>query len=150
MKIIEYDPKYKDDFIQFNKDWIIENFKFVEKEDLETFDNIEKYLHQGSMVYFATEKDTLLAGCMAKKEDNNVFEICKLCSNKNLEHKGAGTLVFKACMDYAINSGAEKIYILSNSKLKAALHIYEKFGFKKVDLKDTRYERGDIAFEYIP
>lgn len=148
MEIIEYDPKYKDKFIEFNKDWIIEYFGFVEQEDVETFNNIEKYLTQGSMVYFAIEGGVLLSGCMAKKVKEGVFEICKLCSNKYAEHKGAGSAVFGACMDWAAKAGAEKIYIISNKKLNAALHIYKKFGFKEIPLNDSRYKRGDIAFEY--
>lgn len=36
MEIVEYDPKYKKDFIQFNTDWIVDNFGFLEKEDRET------------------------------------------------------------------------------------------------------------------
>lgn len=67
MQIIEYNQKYKDKFIEFNIDWIIDNFGFVEDEDTETFENIENYLKNGSMIYFAVENEILLAGCMAKK-----------------------------------------------------------------------------------
>ncbi len=84
-----------------------------------------------------------------KKDSREEWEICKLCSNKHIEHKGAGTKVFKACFDYALKNGAKKIYIVSNSKLKAALHIYKKFGFKEIQLGDYHYTRADIAFEYI-
>lgn len=33
-------------------------------------------------------------------------------------------------------------------KLKPALHIYEKYGFKEIKLENYEYIRGDIAFEY--
>lgn len=52
-------------------------------------------------------------------------------------------------MHYAIEHGAKKLFLLSNSKLKPALHIYEKCGFKEVKLDDYEYVRGDIAYEYI-
>ena len=41
MKLIEYDLKYKEDFIQFNKDWIVDNFGFLEDEDIKTFEEID-------------------------------------------------------------------------------------------------------------
>lgn len=44
---------------------------------------------------------------------------------------------------------AKRLFILSNSKLKPALHIYEKNGFNEIKLDDYEYVRGDIAFEYI-
>ncbi|MBO6140764.1 MAG: GNAT family N-acetyltransferase [Ruminococcus sp.] len=44
--------------------------------------------------------------------------------------RGAGSLVFKAAMDFARVHGAKRLFIISNSRLKPALHIYKKFGFK--------------------
>lgn len=147
MEIIEYNPEYKDKFIEFNCDWIVENFGSVEKGDEETFSSIEQFIKNGSMIFMAVRAGNLLAGCMAKKDNNNEWEICKLCSNKHMEHKGAGSAVFEACVDYAVKNGAKRIYIISNSKLKAALHIYEKFGFKQIEMGDYHYDRGNIAFE---
>lgn len=69
---------------------------------------------------------------MAKPMDGDTWEIGKLGSDPNISHKGAG-----------------RLFIISNSKLVPALHIYEKYGFKEIKLDDYEYERGDIAFEKI-
>ncbi len=50
-------------------------------------------------------------------------------------------------MKYATDHGAKKLFMISNSGLKAALHIYHKYGFNEIKLNDYEYERGDIAFE---
>ncbi len=150
MKIIEYQEKYKKDFIQFNTDWIVDHFGYLEPEDMDTFHHIEDSLAQKAMIYFALEGDHVLATCMAKPwEEDGTWELCKLGSNKNLPHKGAGSAVFEAAMNWAIDHGAKRLFILSNSTLKAALHIYEKYGFQEIKLEDYEYIRGDIAFEYI-
>lgn len=149
MEIVEYQEKYKADFIRFNTDWIVDNFGFLEEEDNDTFFHIEESLEKGAMIYFAVENGVVLATCMAKPLDNcGTWELCKLASNKHVPHKGAGSAVFKSAMDWAVSHGAKRLFILSNSKLKAALHIYEKYGFREVKLKDYEYIRGDIAFEY--
>lgn len=149
MELIEYDSKHKEDFIQFNKDWIVDNFGFLEDEDIKTFEKVDEELANGAMIYFAIEDDTALACCMAKPMENGNWEICKLASNKNRPHKGCGSAVFKAAVQWAIDHGAKRLFILSNSRLKAAIHIYEKFGFKEIKLNDYEYVRGDIAFERI-
>ena len=150
MEIIEYEEKYKDYFIQFNTDWIIDNFGFLEEEDKTTFQHIEESLEKGAMIYFAVEAENVLATCMAKPlEENGTWELCKLGSNKHLPHKGAGSAVFEAAMNWALSHDAKKLFIISNSSLKSALHIYEKYGFHEVKLDDYEYVRGDIAFEYI-
>ena len=147
MEIIEYTSRYKDDFIQFNTDWIIDNFGFLESEDLETFEKIDEELEAGAMIYFAVEGEVPLATCMAKPMDRFTWEICKLGSNKHKDHKGCGSAVFGAAVSWAIDHGAKRLFILSNSKLKTAVHIYKKFGFEEIKLDDYQYVRGDIAFE---
>ncbi|MCQ4636444.1 GNAT family N-acetyltransferase [Anaerovorax odorimutans] len=149
MKIIKYDSKYKDKFIEYNKDWIIDNFGTLEKEDEETFENIEKELENGAMVYFSIENDEVLATCMSKPMQYDTWEICKLASNKHRDHKGSGSAVFEASMNWAIEHGAKKLLLFSNRRLKPAIHIYEKFGFKELNIDDYGYTRGDIAFEKI-
>lgn len=149
MKVIEYDPAYKDSFIRFNTDWIIDNFGCLEKEDIETFDKIDEELAEGAMIYFAVEGDAPLATCMAKPMEDGTWEICKLGSDKHRDHAGCGSRVFGAAVQWAIDHGAKRLFILSNSKLKPAIHIYEKFGFREIKLVDYGYTRGDIAFERI-
>lgn len=147
MEIIEYTSRYKEDFIQFNTDWIIDNFGFLEPEDMETFEKIDEELAAGAMIYFAVEGETPLATCMAKPVDGFTWEICKLGSNKHKNHKGCGSAVFGAAVGWAIGHGAKRLFIISNSKLKPAIHIYQKFGFEEIKLDDYAYMRGDIAFE---
>ncbi|MBO6178763.1 MAG: GNAT family N-acetyltransferase [Selenomonadaceae bacterium] len=147
MKIIEYDPKYKQDFIDFNTAWIVDNFGFLEDEDRETFEKIDEELKTGAMIYFAVDNGVALATCMAKPMTDGTWEICKFASNKNVSHKGCGSKVFEAAMKWATDHGAKRLFMISNSKLKPAIHIYEKYGFKEIKLDNYEYIRGDVAFE---
>lgn len=149
MEIITYDPKYKEEFIKYNTDWIVDNFGFLEKEDKEAFENIEQDIDDGAMIYFAVEAGVVLATCMAKRLQEQTWEICKLASNKHQNHKGCGSAVFQSAMQWAIDHGASRLFIISNSKLKPAMHIYRKFGFQEIPLDSYGYVRGNIAFEKI-
>lgn len=147
MEIVQYDNRYAQDFVALNTAWIVSLFGQLEKEDIETFQNIEREIVNGGMIYFATENDEVMATCMTRHIGNEIWEICKLAANEKYKGKGAGNAVFEQCMKYAIDHGAKKLFMLSNSRLQAALHIYHKYGFKEIKLKDYEYERGDIAFE---
>ncbi len=147
MEIVQYDNRYAQDFVALNTAWIVGLFGQLEKEDIETFQNIEREIVNGGMIYFATENDEVMATCMTRHIGNEIWEICKLAANEKYKGKGAGNAVFEQCMKYAIDHGAKKLFMLSNSRLQAALHIYHKYGFKEIKLKDYEYERGDIAFE---
>lgn len=147
MEIVQYDNRYAQDFVALNTAWIVSLFGQLEKEDIETFQNIEREIVNGGMIYFATENDEVMATCMTRHIGNEIWEICKLAANEKYKGKGAGNVVFEQCMKYAIDHGAKKLFMISNSRLQAALHIYHKYGFKEIKLKDYEYERGDIAFE---
>lgn len=149
MEIIQYAPKYKQDFIELNTGWITEIFGEVEEHDKETFKNIERDIENGAMIFFAVDGENVLACCMAVPMDGGTWEICKLASNPKLNHKGCGSAVFGASVQWAIDKGAKRLFILSSTKLKPALHIYEKFGLHEIKLDNYGYARGDIALEKI-
>ena len=122
----------------------------MEKADYDILNNVEELLQKGSMIYFAIDHNKVIATCMAMPLEDGVWEILKLAAANQYTGTGAGSAVFKACMDYSINHGAKKISIISNRLLKPAIHIYEKFGFKEVTLnkKYRGFKRADIEFEY--
>lgn len=150
MKIIPYEEKYKDDFIELNTAWVEKYFQ-MEKADLDVLEHVEDLLKSGSMIFFALEDDVILAACMAMPLDkeNDIWEICKLAATGQYTGKGAGSAVFKASIDYAVSNGAKKLTLISNRRLKPALHIYRKFGFHEVPLDKAYwgFERADIQFE---
>lgn len=149
MEIVEYQKQYKQDFVTLNTAWI-EKFFAMEQEDCDILYHTEAYLEKGGMIYFAVEERAVLATCLVYPTGNDVWEICKLAANEKYQGYGAGTAVFKACMDYAINHGAKKLTLISNHILKPALHIYKKMGFREVPLsRGNEYERADVQCEYI-
>lgn len=151
MRIIEYAPERKQDIIDLNIWWIEKYFGKVEQPDWDEFDHVDEEIEKGGMAFFAVD-DTgrALATCMAIKRSNEEWEIAKLGSDPNRPHKGCGTAVFEACVEWAESHGASRIFILTNSSLSAAIHIYESHGFERIHLDDYGgYERGDYALEKI-
>ncbi len=150
MKVITYTPDRKDDFIRLNTWWIERYFGTVEAQDRAEFDGIEQELDEGGMIFFAVDDEgRALATCMARNEGDNVWELAKLGSNPDIPHPGAGKAVFEAAEAWATSHGARRIYILTNSHLHAAIHIYENHGFKRFALpqQEFGYVRGDYALE---
>lgn len=150
MTITGYQEKYKQDFIRLNRAWI-EAYFTLEREDLEIMEHVEEYMEKGSEIFFALEEDNVMAVCMVVPLGNNVWEICKLAADDKYKGKGAGSAVLRACMDYAISQKAEKMIIISNTRLEPAMHLYRKFGFCEVPLRKELwgFERANIEFEFI-
>ncbi len=150
MKIIEYQEKYRKDFIKLNSEWL-ERFYTIEPFDQDMMDRVDELIQKGAMVYFAIENEKVLATCMTIPLTDKVWEMCKLAAVGQYTGTGAGSAVFEACMNYAISNGAKKLSLISCRALKPAIHIYEKFGFREVPLNKEFWgaEKADIEMEYI-
>lgn len=150
MEIIKYQEKYRNDFIGLNLAWI-ERFYEVEQSDIDVLEHIDEHIQNGAMVYFAIQDGVVLATCMIEPHKDDVWEICKLASAGQYTGTGAGSAVFEACMNYAVENGAKKIVLVTGSILKPALHIYKKFGFKEIPLnkEEWPFERAELVFEKV-
>ena len=149
MNVIPYQEKYHQAFVDLNTAWV-EKFFVMEQEDREILAHTEDYLRRGGMIFFAVEGEEVLATCMVYPTSGTVWELCKLAAAGQYTGTGAGSAVFQACMEYAIEHGAEKLTLISNHMLEPALHIYEKFGFRRVPVdRGGEYERCDVQCEYL-
>ena len=75
MKIIPFEERYRQDFINFNTDWIVSNFGFLEEHDKETFEKIGEDIEAGDMIVFVVENDVALATCMTIPMEGTTWEI---------------------------------------------------------------------------
>lgn len=149
MKIVSYDEKYKNDFIEMNKAWISEMFE-IEDEDIRELENIEPYIENGGQIFFAIDdNDAVLACCMIAPREDGDWEIMKFAAKGMFTGTGAGSACLKACIEYAKKSQLDKIIIVSNRKCVQAVHLYQKFGFIEISVDKGKFpfERADIAFE---
>ena len=149
MKIVKFEDKYRQAFIDINAEWITKLFGKIEPDDVETFEHIDELIAEGAMIFFAVEDEKVLAACMAKPTGGGEWEMCKMGAAGQYTGTGAGCAVFEKCRDYAIERGAKRLFLVSNDKLGPALHIFKKAGFRECPMGHCVYERGNVAYEYI-
>lgn len=149
MKIVPYDPKYRDAFVRFNTEWLT-RFFWVEDFDQYAMDHVEDLIADGAMAFFALdEQGEVLATCMAMPLEGTTWEICKLAARNQYTGTGAGSAVLQAAMHYAEEHGARKEVLISCRSLKPAIHLYHKFGFHEVPYRKEfwKAEKADIEME---
>jgi len=149
MRIVPYQIKYKQEFIDMNKAWISDMF-VLEAEDLAVLNNIDAALEYGAQIFFAVDdNDSVMACCMIAPLPNGEWEIEKFAAKGMYTGTGAGSACLKACLDYAKTKRVEKVVIVTNRRCAPAIHIYRKFGFVEVpvDKEKFPFDRADIAFE---
>ena len=59
-------------------------------------------------------------------------EIQKLYLADEAKGKGLGKALMETAEEYAVQAGYEKLYLETHTNLEAAIHLYEKSGFHKI------------------
>ena len=149
VKIVEYQPKYQQAFRQLNEEWIRKYFK-MEEEDYKALDHPKKYiLDRGGCILVALYEGKPAGVCalIKMKDPDYQYELAKMAVSPAMQGKNIGGLLGQAIITKARQLGASRLYLESNTKLKPAISLYEKLGFKKVSGRPTPYERCNIQME---
>ena len=48
------------------------------------------------------------------------------------------------CLKFAKENKANEIFLISNDSLTIARNLYDKYGFKEVNLDSQKYDRGNV------
>lgn len=145
VEIVTYSPKYKQDFIRLNKQWIETYFK-IEPSDIDTFGNIEaKILSQGGQIFIALV-DGNAVGCCAliPHPETGWHELAKMAVDPRCQGHGAGRKLGEALLSYARRHGVRHIFLEGNTRLKASIALYRKLGFQEEPMDHPAYSRCDI------
>lgn len=104
--------------------------------DEETPRMYENYQNTNDIYFVVEHKNEILGGAgikPLKDYEDHVCELQKMYFSPKVRGLGIGKKMFQKCLDAAKNLGYKKCYLESASQLKAAIHIYEQFGFKHLD-----------------
>ncbi|MDR2121982.1 MAG: GNAT family N-acetyltransferase [Flavobacteriaceae bacterium] len=147
VRIIEYDPLYKDVFVELNKEWISYYFK-LEPLDYELFSNPEKIVNEGGNIFFALYKGKAVGTvALLKKESGKKYEISKMAVAQEHRGKGIGEKLLRHVLEFSEKNKFNHLYLISNTRLTPAIKLYEKLGFKQIPIENNNYERGNYKAE---
>ncbi|MCM1371996.1 MAG: bifunctional helix-turn-helix transcriptional regulator/GNAT family N-acetyltransferase [Bacteroides sp.] len=150
VEIVEYQSQYKKAFYDLNRKWI-ELYWELEPHDIEVLENPEKnILEEGGHIFVALYNGFpvgVCALCPMPEESTYDFELAKLAVNNSIRRKGIGRRLCNAVIDKARELGGKMLFLESNTRLKTAIALYRKLGFKELPEYHPAYARGDIQME---
>ena len=147
--IVGYENKYQEAYFQLNKQWI-EKYWTLEPHDIEQMTNPRKQiLEQCGHIFVALfENKPVGVVALCKLHDSPYdYELAKLAVDPKIQRKGIGRKLCEYAVDWASKSGAKALFLESNTKLRPAIALYRKLGFKELPEYHPAYARGDIQME---
>lgn len=151
VKIVAYEPCYQIAFRSLNEEWITAHWN-MEEADYKALDHPQEYiLDKGGHIFIALYKGEPVGTCALYKMEDPLYdyELAKLAVSPKVQGKGIGVILCETVINKAIEFGAKRLFLESNTILKPAIHLYRKLGFKELAELHPAYERGDIQMELI-
>lgn len=146
-EIINYDQQYDKDFALLNIAWLQKYFE-VEPIDEAIFANPKEYIiDEGGRIFFVRINNQIAGTFALIKVEEGIFELSKMAVAEKFQGQKIGNKMLEFSLEKAKELEAEKVILYSNTKLKPAIHLYKKFGFKEVTLGDVEYKRANIKME---
>lgn len=147
IRIIPYNSAYQADFKQLNLAWL-DQYQLTESHDLEILDDPEGTVLAGDGCLFLAMDDEKVVGTAGLwKVNDDEFELIKMSVDSGYRGRGISKLLLDVCLQEARRRNARKMMLFSNSQLTAALSLYEKAGFRKVEVTDAPFMTADVKME---
>jgi putative acetyltransferase len=148
VEVIPFRDELARSFEALNREWI-ERYFTVEEADLVAFrDPSGMIVEPGGQIFFVVAGDEALGTCAVVRHEGGVYELAKMAVSPRAQGLGYGDLLVLAVIAFAREAGALKLMLLSNSRLRPALRLYEKHGFRHVPVAEGHhYSRVDVQME---
>lgn len=147
IEIISYQNKYHQDFKQLNLYWL-DKYNLTESHDLLILNDPKKtILDKGGFIWLAKNGNEIVGSSALINEGHNIIELAKMSVKTEWQGKGISKILIEACLNKAKEIEVQKIILFSNHQLTKALKLYEKYGFKHVEVSDAPFLTADVKME---
>ncbi len=147
VEIIEYSNKYHADFRRLNLAWL-DKYNLTESHDLQVLDNPQgTILDRGGFIWLAKAGDEIIGTAALVNEGHGIFELAKMSVTEKWQGRGISKLLLETCLKKTKEISAKKLTLFSNYQLTNALRLYEKYGFKNVEVRNSPFATADVKME---
>ncbi|MGZ8540632.1 MAG: GNAT family N-acetyltransferase [Chitinophagaceae bacterium] len=144
IKIEDYRPEHQPYFEAFNRVWIEELFEMEPVDEWVLTNPGQAILQPGGAILMA-EYNGVPAGTVGlRKVDDETFEFTKMAVDKNYRRLGIAEAISYASFKKAKALGAKNVILYSNTKNAGAIKLYEKIGFRHVEVEPGVYKRANV------
>jgi len=135
------------DFIGLNEAWITEHFR-LEDFDLALARDPMRIVREGGALITMSQDGVVVGGCALFRERADRFQLARMTVAAAQRGKGLRSILIETALGRAAAMGAASVYLLSNTRLAAAVHLYRKHGFVPIhEGADSGHARCDLIME---
>jgi ribosomal protein S18 acetylase RimI-like enzyme len=144
INIVDYQPAHQPYWEAFNRAWIEELFE-MEPIDEWVLRNPEKAILETGGAILMGEYNGVVAGAVGlRKVNEDTYEFTKMAVDKNFRRLGIAEALSYASFKKAATLGARQVILYSNKLNAGAIKMYEKIGFRHIEVEKDVYKRANV------
>lgn len=144
IKIVDYRSEHQPYFELFNRAWIEKLFTMEPIDEFVLTDPEESILKNGGAILMAEYNGTVAGTVGLRKVDAFTYEFTKMAVDENFRRLGIAEAISYASFKKAKQLGARQVILYSNKLNAEAIKLYEKIGFKHVEVEPGVYKRANV------
>lgn len=150
IEIVGYADEYARAFDALNRAWL-EHYELFEESDRKHLEHPRtSILATGGEIFFALANGEVVGTCAAIVCDAETIELAKLAVREDVRGLGIGRALTEAALAWARERRARRVILVSSTKLRAALQLYERLGFRHGPVPaDAAYVTADVYMELV-
>jgi len=149
IQVLENHRPHLTDFVRLIEEWISHYFS-LEDSDRQLAAHPEQIIDDGGYIFSLFLDNTVVGVSALFQESANCYELARMAVAPAHQGKGLGHKLMRACITKAQTLDAEKLFLVSNTRLNTAINLYKRYGFESVyEGPQTGYSRGNIRMELI-
>lgn len=154
IKIRPFDPALAHHFETINKEWIDDMF-VLETIDQQVLEDPQSHIiNNGGKIWFAEHPSLGIVGtCAFWNKGNQCFELTKMGVLKSARGLKVGEILLQHVLTEVQRLKIKTLFLLTNAKCEAAIHLYEKNGFvhDKTIMQQygKNYARCNVAMRFV-
>lgn len=131
LTVLGWLPERARDFHDINAAWIREMFE-LEAHDREVLEDPQTHIidRGGEILFVHHAEHGVIGACALMPTDDGALELTKMGVLAPQRGLKAGEFLLRAVIDRALQMGRAPLFLLTNRKCAAAIHLYEKLGFR--------------------
>ena len=153
LTLVEFDDRLAPQFEAITREWVEDMF-VLEQKDIEIVENPRKTIvDRGGVILFVEAGELGIVGtCALMPVDSGAWELTKMGVRASARGLKAGEFLLQQTLARARQMPMDSLFLLTNRKCAAAIHLYEKAGFvHDADIMERygkRYARCNVAMSY--
>lgn len=153
LTVLPWAPERARSFHDINAAWIREMFE-LEAHDREVLEDPQTHIiDRGGEIFFAQHPEMgVIGACALMPTDDGAVELTKMGVLATLRGLKAGEFLLRAVIARAMAMQRSPLFLLTNTRCAAAIHLYDKLGFRHdaeiLARYGAMYQRCNVAMRY--